>query len=143
MWRRIVFLCLLCAMLGACRPQATPIPTPSPLARGILATFDVVGEEFKVWVTNPETIEAILALQAGKSQATIPNGAIRRGAGQGDHNAPWSWHLDPDDIEMAEMTIELCDGAPSFVEDELDYFMDTVKRYCPWGARLIKVEDLR
>jgi len=26
---------------------------------GVLATFDVVGERFKVWVTNPETVQQL------------------------------------------------------------------------------------
>jgi hypothetical protein len=120
-----------------------PEPTPNPLASGILATFDVVGERFKVWVTNPETIEQILELESGDATASIPNGRVLRGPGQGEHNAPWSWHLDPQQIMMAEFTIELCDGLPSFVESEVGYFVDTVGQYCPWSARLVEVRDCR
>lgn len=116
---------------------------PGELSGGILATFTAAGEEFKVWVTNPQTIDDILALRDGTSDATIPNGAIKEGPGVAGHNAPWSWHLDPQDIEMAEMTMELCDGAPGFVEEEVDYFIGTVKRYCPWDATLVDVEDYR
>ena len=143
--RNLLLLCLLLASMVACAPAPAPTPTatPNPLAGGVLATFDVHGEEFRIWITNEETIQQILDLQQGKSQATIPNGRIQRGPGQGDHNAPWSWHLDPDDIHMAEVTIELCDGTPSFVESELEYFLDTVKRYCAWSSRLVQVQDYR
>ena len=110
---------------------------------GVLATFDVVGEEFKVWVTNPATIEQILALEAGESQAGIPSGRILNGPGEDDHNAPWTWHLDPEDIEMAEMTIEVCDATPSYVEANVEEFVDVVQRYCPWSAQLVRVEDFR
>lgn len=110
---------------------------------GVLATFDVVGEEFKVWVTNSDTIEQILALESGESLANIPSGRILRGAGEDDHNAPWTWHLDPEDIEMAEMTIEVCDAVPSYVEANVDEFVDVVQRYCPWSAALVSVEDFR
>jgi hypothetical protein len=129
----------------ACAPSATPTPepTPHPLAGGILATFDVVGEEFRAWVTNPGAIEQILALQAGERQASIPNGRILRGPGRADHNAPWTWHLDPEQIAMAEFTVEVCDGTPSFVESEIDYFVDTVRQYCPWSAKLLNVQDYR
>lgn len=58
---------------------------------GVLATFDVDGEQFRVWVTNPHTIQQILELEQGKSMANIPNGRILRGPGYQDHNAPWSW----------------------------------------------------
>lgn len=127
--------------------KATPIPidTPNPAALegGILATFDVTGELFRIWVTNEVTIEKMLALKRGESTAAIPNGRILRGSGQAAHNAPWNWHLDPDDIDMADLTIEVCDGRPSYVEGNVEEFVDTVKRYCPWSARLVDVEDFR
>ncbi len=113
------------------------------LTGGILATFDVSGELFQLWTTNLDTINDILALQAGESEANIPNGPILRGAGEAHHNQPWSWHLDPQLTEMAEVTIELCDGAPTYVEANIDEFVDTIGQYCPWGAELIHVEDLR
>lgn len=137
-YKRILFLALL---LVACGRAATP--TPHPLAGGVLATFDVLGQRFQVWVTNPQTIQQILDLQAGKSTANIPNGRILRGPGQGEHNAPWSWHLDPQDTAMAEVTIEACDGELTFVEENLSEFVDTVGRYCPWSAKLVSVEDYR
>lgn len=139
--RRIVCLLVAVVALAGCAPSATV--TPNPLAGGVLATFDVQGQCFRVWVTNPETIRQVLELQAGKSRATIPNGRILRGAGQANHNAPWSWHLDPQDLEMAEITIELCDGSLTFVEENLAEFVDNVGRYCPWGAELVGVEDYR
>jgi hypothetical protein len=110
---------------------------------GIVATFRVGVETFRVWVTNEETIEQIFALDAGESMAAIPNGTLHYGPGEFDHNLPWGWHLDPEEIEMAEMTIELCDGNPAFVEAELDYFVETVGNYCTWAAELVSIEDFR
>jgi hypothetical protein len=92
------------------------LPPPEQLDEGVLATFDVTGEVFRVWVTNPQTVQQILDLAAGESTANIPNGVILRGPGAADHNLPWSWHLDE--------------------------FIDTVGRYCPWSARLVSVEVL-
>ena len=118
-------------------------PPPSPLEGGILATFSVTGQQYKIWVTNEDTIDAILALDAGEAIGNIPNGSIHHGPGEDNHNAPWSWHIDPEDIVMAEVTIELCDGTPQFVEDNVDYFVDSVGGYCPWSAELVDVEDYR
>ena len=112
-----------------------------PLEGGILATFDVVGETYRIFVTNETTIEQVFALQRGESQATIPSGLIVRGSVP--YNEPWSWHIDPGDIHMAEFTIELCDGTPSQVEANLDYWVETVKRFCPWGAELVGIQDYR
>ncbi|MEJ2212196.1 MAG: hypothetical protein P8129_24670, partial [Anaerolineae bacterium] len=120
-------------------PAGEP-PGDGELSGGVLATFDVNGEEFRVWVTNPGTIQQLLDLASGEGGANIPNGRIQRGPGLADHNLPWSWHLDPQDIEMAEMTAEVCDGTPSYVEEHLDEFVDTVGRYCPWSARLVSVD---
>lgn len=143
----LVLVTLMGTLLSACAlPPAPPprsMPTPSTLRGGVLATFDVVGEQFKVWVTNPQTIQQILDLRDGKSEASIPNGRILRGAGEVNHNTPYSWHLDPQDIEMAEMTIEVCDAEPSYVEQNVGEFVDNVKRYCPWSAKLVSVQDYR
>jgi hypothetical protein len=119
------------------------IPPGAALEGGIVATFAVSGEQFNVWVTNPETIAAILRLQAGEQVGNIPNGLIHRGPGAGNHNAPYSWHLDPDEIVMSEATIELCDGRPSYVEAHVDEFVNTIRRYCPWQAELVGVVDYR
>ncbi len=136
-------LILMLAVTAACAPAATPATPVAPLSGGVLATFAAAGDTFNVWVTNPTTIDQLMALQAGDSAANIPNGKILAGPGAGDHNAPWSWHLDPEDIEMAELTIEVCDGAPSYVEEHLTDFTDTVGRYCPWSAQLTGLQDLR
>jgi hypothetical protein len=142
---RYLALLALLLLMTACQPAPDEPPaTATPaLSGGVLATFTVSGETFKVWVTNPVAIDQLLAVQAGESAASIPNGRILAGPGAGDHNAPWSWHLDPEDIEMAEFTMELCDGAPNYVEDNVPEFTDTIGRYCPWAAELIALEDRR
>lgn len=126
----------LVLFLPACRSATGP-----GLEGGVLATFDVYGERFSIFVTKASTIDQIIALWNGQSNARIPNGRLR--AGRVSYNLPWSWHIDPEEIEMAEATIELCDGTPSFVESELDYWLQTVGYYCPWGARLIALKDYR
>ena len=137
-WR--VVLPLVFISLGC---SDDPFQPGDELRGGILATFEVVDEEFNVWVTNPQTIEQILSLRDGGSLATIPNGVLREGRGAGDHNRPWSWHLDPQETVMAEQTVEVCSGKPSFVESDLDQWINVVGRYCPWSAVLIQVSDFR
>jgi hypothetical protein len=75
------------------------------LSGGILATFDVINEQYNIFITNTKTIEQVFALQRGESQATIPNGRITKESVS--YNQPWSWHIDPDEVSMAEITIEL------------------------------------
>ena len=99
------------------------------------------GERFRVWTTNPQTIEDLHELQQGTSTASIPNGRILLGPGRARHNAPYHWHLDPQDIAMAEVAIELCDGLPSYVEENVDEFVERVGRYCPWATKLVELQD--
>jgi hypothetical protein len=114
-------------------------PVEESLAGGVLATFRVIDEEFKVWVTNEAAVQQLFALDAGTSQANIPVGQLAPGAGQADHNAPWSWHYQPESIEMGEAAIEGCDGLPAYVEENLDDFL--MVGYCPWSAELIDLQD--
>lgn len=106
------------------------------------ATFRVEGETFKVRVTNSDTIEELVDVWQRVSAATIPNGVLRAGPGEDGHNEPWNWHLDPEEIQMAEATIEVCSGKPSDVESDLDYWINNVGRFCPWSAELILLEAL-
>ena len=136
------WLITVAIVVSACGGATSPSPD-GPLKGGVLATFSVGTETFRVWIRNDRTIEQVLALQRGASTAGIPNGRLRVGTGQGAHNVPYSWHLDPDEIEMAGATIEICDGAPSYIEAHRDEFIAQVNRYCPWGARLVSVADYR
>lgn len=111
------------------------------LTGGVLATFQVLEERYSIFITNPDTIEQVYAVQRGESNANIPIGRVIRGAVS--YNEPWSWHIDSEEISMAEMTIELSDGLPSYLEDDLDYWADTVKYFSPWSAELIEIKDYR
>jgi hypothetical protein len=116
-------------------------PTSPKLEGGVLATFDVMGERYSIFITNFKTIEQVLALSNGQSNARIPSGRLIKG--REAHNASWNWHIDPEDIQMAEITMELCDGRPSDVEKDIDYWVDTVGRFCPWSAVLVALKDYR
>ena len=126
---------LFIALLSGC------VRTESSLCGGIVVTFRVSGEMYNVFITNEDTIEEAFAAQRGESPATIPSGKLVEGSKC--YNLPWSWHIDPEDVHMAEFTIELCDGLPSHVEDNLDYWINTVGRFCPWGATIVHIEDYR
>ncbi len=136
--RRIWAIGLICLFLISIFTGCQSEPT---LSGGILVTFDVVGETYKIFITNEDTIEDIFAVQRGESQATIPNGKV---IGESVfYNKPWSWHIDPSDIHMAEATIEVCSGLPSFVEADLDYWVNTLGHFCPWSAVILEIEDFR
>jgi hypothetical protein len=110
-------------VLSGCAPQSNPI-----------ATFRVVDETYKIELATPELVAHAEALLAGEAVASIPNGGVVRD--DPGPNAPWSWHIDPATLEFADMTIEVCDGLPSYVEDGTV----TSDQYCPWSAEIVSID---
>ena len=129
------------ALFSLLLTASCPSPAGPNLEDGVLATFDVNGERFSIFITNPQTIDQVIALSHGQSNAKIPSGRVIKG--QVSYNKPWTWHIDSQDIAMAEVTIELCDGIPSYVEAHLDDWIASVGYFCPWSAELISVKDYR
>jgi hypothetical protein len=99
----------------------------------VVVTFEVVDQRFKVLLTDPADIDTARRLLAGEDVPNIPNGRIVRETGV---NEGYSWSLDPNDIEFAEVTVEVCDGLPSDVETNVI----SGDRYCPWSAVVLGVE---
>lgn len=103
-------------------------------ARNPVATFDVVGETYKIELATPELVAHAEALLAGEPVASIPLGRVVRD--DPGVNAPWSWHIDPATLQFADITIEVCDGLPSYVEDGTVTSPD----YCPWSAKIVSID---
>jgi TusA-related sulfurtransferase len=101
-------------------------------------TIDAVGERFTVVATDPETIRLLTENYEGKNGMHVTGVLVR---GDGGFNSPWPWHLDPDTVRMAEISIELCDGRPSLIEEDLDYWLDTVGNYCPWSSKVVSINN--
>ena len=87
--------------------------------------------------SDPEIIEKVedeLARPFNERNLHI-NGDIEQG--NGGYNNNWSWHFVPDQWDLVEMSTEVCDGRPQFVEEELDYWLENVGYYCPWNSRVV------
>ncbi|MGQ0539400.1 MAG: BP74-related protein [Gemmatimonadaceae bacterium] len=122
--------CIAAIVLAACGSDGAVSPN--------VATFVVrVGsEQFMVRVTDQATFEKMSArMQSG--QAGVIMGRVARGSG--GFNQPWSWHLLPETIQVPDVAIELCDGTPSYLEAHRDEWINTVRNYCPWGAKVVSV----
>lgn len=99
-----------------------------------VGVFEVGPETYRIELNTPEMVDIARGyLEAGG--VIIPNGIVVRD--DASVNGPWSWHIDPNTVEWAEFTIEVCDGLPSHVEEGII----TSDRYCPWSAVLIEIED--
>jgi hypothetical protein len=111
---------------------------------GLLATFELGGQRFRLVALDPRTIAQLRRLRREQpiEDVPFPIGPIRRGPGARRHNAPWGWHFDPVQVVLTEAATEVCDAEPSYVEDHIDEFI-RIGRYCPWGARLVALRPFR
>jgi hypothetical protein len=106
---------------------------PGASTDSIVVTFEVDDERFKALLTDPADIDIARHLLAGDDVPSIPNGRVIRQTGV---NTGYSWSMDPNDIQFAVTTIEVCDGLPS--EEEAGAISGD--RYCPWAAVVVAIE---
>jgi hypothetical protein len=109
---------------------------PSGVDPGDVFVVEVIDQHFRVRATDATTVAALEAMRATGANRIVMGELVR---GDGGFNSPWSWHLDPATVQVADQAIELCDGRPAMVEDDLDYWIDTVGQYCPWSAEVVDV----
>jgi hypothetical protein len=110
-------------------------------AGGAIITFGFMPspETMRVWVTNDAFIDQAKQFLAAGSTTMVPVFyTLRDGK---DCDPVWTWHSDPVDVAWATATIELCDGLPSGVEADKDYWFQI--GFCPWSAEVIAVDDQR
>ena len=104
---------------------------------GAVFVVAVVDEQFRVLLTEPQQIrEARLLLNGAENKIVM--GDLARG--DGGFNQGYGWHLTPESVGFYDVTIELCDGRPSYVEEDLEYWLEAVKAYCPWSSRVVREE---
>lgn len=108
---------------------------PTGPASGRVFRVQAGGEEFRMRATDPQTIDLAMANLQGRN-SKHPSGPIA--VGDGNFNAPWSWHFVPDSVRMVDASAELCDGTPSHVEGHRAEYL--ASGYCPWSARVIAVD---
>ena len=101
------------------------------------------GLTFVAWTSDSLVIADV------EQQLTLPfssrskhiNGRILVDESICDLNGSWSWYFDPTDWALSEFSIELCDGNPQYVEDNLDEYVNVIERYCPWGSKVSREVD--
>lgn len=131
-------------LLAGCGDDA-----PSGPEDGSVVVFAFTGwpaDTMRVLVRREATVAAARDFIAGRATANIPIGPIVRGSGV---DARWPYHFVPDEVELAEVAMELCDGAPMRTPEAVDEFFlgatgdpsATRATWCPWGAYPVRVEE--
>lgn len=114
--------------MGCGDDPAAPRDTPT-------FRVEVSGERFTVQVANPAQLPLFEARLRAGAEGVILGTLL---PGDGGFNQPWTWHMDPATTQVADLAIEVCDGRPSMVESDLDYWLYTLGQFCPWGARVVE-----
>lgn len=127
----------VCAMAALIFPLAALTACEEGLEPVGSRTFviEVSGERFTVRVTDPVEITKFESRKANGQVGVISGKLVE---GDGGFNSPWSWHLDPASVHAPDLTVEVCDGRPSMVEADLQYWITNVVYFCPWGASVIE-----
>jgi hypothetical protein len=118
------------------RVSTNIIPSPSELEGKSFILQTSNGDEFTVYATDPGAIQLLTDNYYGLNNMFVTGSLV---IGDGGFNSPWGWHLDPNDVTMAEFSIELCDGTPSEVERNLPYWLFQVETFCPWSSKVIEI----
>ncbi|WP_148898740.1 hypothetical protein [Fodinibius salinus] len=114
------------------------INTSGNINKEVTFEFQTTGDEhFFAQTTDQELIKRVrqqLSLPQSERDLFI-NGTIARGQ---EANNGWSWHFISNEWELTEAAIEVCDGRPSMVEQNIDYWVDDVGRFCPYSSFVVR-----
>lgn len=132
---------VLLALAPACSTE------PEMPEGGAIVTFafDASSDVIDVLILDEVTIaQAEHRVETGTGPR-MPVGPIRRGAGI---DARYPFHYVPDQVQLADVATEVCDGRPMKTPKAVDDFieMSTGHRgsataiWCPWGARPVAVQ---
>jgi hypothetical protein len=141
-------LSILAGLLVTLGIAACSDPTASQ--RGAIVSFAFDGypvDTLRAYVTREGTIALVEEVLAGARPTMMPIGPIRRGSG---FDPRYPFHFIPDSLDLAEVAIELCDGAPMHTLAEVDAFIagstgspgSATATWCPWGGYPIRLERL-
>src|SRR5688500_6417332 len=104
---RLSLILYVLTWLTACGASATELTKKEDLDVMIRVAS---GEEYKIRLTEPADIEIAHKLLAGEEAPRIPNGVVVRR--EPDIISGYTWHIDPESVEFADFTVEVCDGLP-------------------------------
>lgn len=134
----ICIIFVLLVMLYSCKKESK-LPRLHYYEVGLDVTAaDWRDTSFIIATRNPALVAQIAAqLQLPKPQRKIVNGALLPGNNGYNKNSTHSfnWHFNETDWQLADVSAEIFDGRPySDLHADTDYWLDTVKRFAPWGS---------
>ncbi|MFH1872668.1 MAG: hypothetical protein ABIK82_12645 [Pseudomonadota bacterium] len=99
--------------------------------------FGVTGNDDEDFLASTDDAAAI---KAARDQLALPEEKRKRHltgrivASQGD-NLHWRWRFVDSSWQFADISMEVCDAVPSYVEAHLDEWLGQ-GRFCPWACHV-------
>ncbi len=139
----MIFCAAVVVATGACQEETLAPGLPEG---GAIVTFvfSATDDTMDVLVLDPLTIVRAEARVADGVGPAMPIGPIVRGA---DIDARYPFHYVPEEIRLADLATEVCDGRPMKTAAQVDEFFELSTgnpdaeraTWCPWGATPIAV----
>jgi hypothetical protein len=133
-------------VLQEAEPPTTPTTPTNPeidpacaeRTGGALVTFDVHHETLRLWITNGAFIARARELIGNTDFHPTP--MFEKVIGGYDACSGRQWSVDPERVGFADFTTEVCDAVPSYIDANLGWVQNP-GNYCPWGPRVVSVEE--
>ena len=91
-------------------------------------------ETFTVFVNRASDIEQMTAEAAAEDKTLMVTGIVRK---ERRYNRPWNLTMGPGSVVLAEVSIEVCDADPYYVQDHRKQWLGD--RWCPWSSYVAAV----
>lgn len=89
--------------------------------------------------SDPALIADVLhELSLPQDARKLIGGPITHGHGGHNHNAShwFRWHFVPDQWQLNDVAVEVCDGCPyTDVDNDTAYWIGNLGQFCPWSSR--------
>jgi hypothetical protein len=137
-WLYLVLITVITVSLSACDTGGA---SPGGELRYFEFTHTTHEETFVVATSDSSVISKVEAqLAKPRSERNLHiNGKITRG--ERTYNPRYSWHFVEGEWDLAEVSTEVCDGRPSLISEDLDYWVDEVGRFCPFSSQVEREVD--
>lgn len=111
-----------------------------------LVTVQTAGpEQFIVRVVDQGLLDEMIDICMGVAPPRFVGVGLVTGNAGHNHDplngTIWSWHGGEGAVGLGNVCAEIYDGVPSFVEANLEYWVETVGAFCPWSGQIIAIAE--
>ena len=144
-----VLITIILLFTTYCKKSSEITPSPGTVYFLVSELSRHHDDSYILPLTDPDDIETARRIVNGEERSRIVSARIARGSGDGNHlnknlsgsGRTWSWHVS-EFIGFVDVTAEIYDSWPGFVEDNLDFWMQQNKGIIGfWSYTVTRIVD--